>query len=92
MSLLTFGKTQLENLNLSQNMVTEEGADYLCKALEKTKTLKVLKIAANGLGRAFGKELSRVLATNSSLEFLNICSNDIGSEGGKDLQARFYNV
>ena len=48
----------LKSLSLSQNCVTEEGGIELCQALEKNKSLRELKLAANGLGHQFGKALS----------------------------------
>ena len=45
-------------LSLSQNCITEDGGIELCQALEKNKSLKTLKLAANGLGQQFGKSIS----------------------------------
>ena len=48
----------LQQLNISQNMVADQGGILLCQALEVNKRLTHLKIAANGLGEAFGKSMS----------------------------------
>merc|ERR1719245_3016757 len=58
----------------------------LCQALEVNKRLTHLKIAANGLGEAFGKSMSAMLTINSSLKSINVVSNEIGMKGGKQIQ------
>jgi len=72
----------LTELNLSMNLIGEEGAALLSVSLPKLCKLRVLTLAGNGLGPAGARALSSGLrAISATLEQLDLSLNGLEAEG-----------
>ena len=61
----------LHSLDLSDNCITQDGAQFLTKALHKNATLQELRLRGNGLEEHGGKQLEALLRVNGTLRVLD---------------------
>jgi len=71
----------LQRLCFSRNIVNDNAAVILSKALAKSKTLKELDLSKNCIGDIGSKAIANSLKHNASLEVLNLAYNFIGITG-----------
>ena len=76
---------KLTDIDLSNNQISEEKANFLFEELKANNHLKKLNLFNNNLEDEGMKSLSDTLALNSSLEYLNINNNKITEIGVKYL-------
>ncbi|UJR18189.1 hypothetical protein I4U23_005090 [Adineta vaga] len=72
----------LEELNISQNNISDVGVQYLASAM-KTSALKRLDLSANDISDEGVKYLAEALQTNLKLIQLSLSENRIGNDGVK---------
>ena len=73
----------LQELNLSYNKITSEGAKMIAEAINVNKILKKLDISHNSISDDGAAAISDGLKCNISLQELNMSYNKITSEGAK---------
>ena len=73
----------LQELNMSYNKITNEGAKMISEAIKVNKTLQKLNISENSISDDGAAAISDGLKCNSSLQELNISWNKITKEGIK---------
>ena len=73
----------LQELNLSYNKITSEGAKMIGEAIKENKILQKLDICGNSISDDGAAAISDGLKCNISLQELNMSSNNIASEGAK---------
>ena len=78
---------KLRSLNLSNNIVTDEGVEYLAKALKNSNCkLNLLDLSENNVTDEGAKCLAEALKhSNCKLNSLNLLHNNITDEGAKCL-------
>lgn len=69
---------------LSQNVIRDAGAVAMAKMLRINKSLKVLNMRANHIGREGYELLCGALETNQTLEKVLLEFNQIPEEGGAE--------
>ena len=76
----------LEEVDLSENQVGNEGSARLAESLQaSTCPLQRLDLGKNGIGNVGVRDLSGALLTNSSLAVLSLAGNSVGEEGAQAL-------
>ncbi|KAK2181369.1 hypothetical protein NP493_401g02028 [Ridgeia piscesae] len=65
----------IQELNLSDNWLGDEGGHYICDMLRENMYISDLNLSENKLGAAFARDLCQVLAVNVSLTHLNLSGN-----------------
>ena len=73
--------TCLEELNISNNKLGDDGAVTISKGITKTNTLRVLKIVYNNITSTGATAIANSLLHNTSLEVLDMSYNAIGRDG-----------
>ena len=73
----------LQELNMSYNKITNEGAKMIGEAIKVNKTLQKLDINHNSISDDGAAAISDILKCNSSLQELNVSWNKITNEGAK---------
>ena len=71
----------LQELNISKNNITDEGAQRLAEAIQINKTLQELNISKNNITDEGAKRLAEAIQVNTTLQELNISKNWISKEG-----------
>lgn len=71
----------LSRLDLQENAITDEGADALCRSLERNTTLAEINLRANLLTAAMSTSLTSMLQVNTRLTDLNLRRNALKDEG-----------
>jgi len=71
----------LEELNVSNNYLGDDGAVLLSEGMKLTKTLQKLYINDNEIKAQGTKAIAHALTVNTTLELLNMSSNAIGQDG-----------
>lgn len=73
---------KIQELDLSNNLLGEEGAVFLGATLPKLCKLRVLKLAGNGMGPTGAQALQAgLLAVSPTLQHLDMSANGLCSEG-----------
>ena len=75
----------LTSLDISHNLIEENGAHFIADALENNKTITNLDISYNKISRKGGKYIAQALKVNNSLLTLDLMSNKICEEGARSL-------
>mmetsp|Transcript_23549 Transcript_23549/g.35238 ORF Transcript_23549/g.35238 Transcript_23549/m.35238 type:complete len:578 (-) Transcript_23549:133-1866(-) len=70
----------LTNLDLSGNVLDDEGAKELADALIRNSILKVLNLNGNEIGDEGGEALAKALRSNTTLSSLSFQGNPIGEK------------
>ena len=70
----------LEEINISKNEISCEGAKILAEKLESNKTLKVLRISENSLR---DEGVMAILTSSDCLEKLDVSNTDLTETGGQ---------
>lgn len=82
------------HLDLSYNVLNDDGAEGIAAALTDTETytcrINQLNLRGNELGAAGCRTLAKALTGNSSVEYLNLNGNPIGNEGGMAVAEMLY--
>ena len=73
----------LTELNLSNNIFTDEGAKKLAEAIKVNTTLQELNISMNKITDEGAKKLAEAIKVNTTLQELNISMNKITDEGAR---------
>ena len=73
----------LQELNLSYNKITSEGAKMIGKTIKENKRLQKLEISGNSISDDGAAAISDGLKCNISLQELDMSWNEITSEGAK---------
>ena len=73
----------LQELNMSNNRITNEGAKMIGEAIKVNKTLQKLDISNNSISDDGAAAISDGLKCNISLQELNMSDNQIANEGAK---------
>ena len=79
------GNTTLTNLNLSNFVISDSGAESLSKSLSDNSAISNLNLSLNGIGHDGAKFLSLGLRANTHLTILNLRGNNIGDPGAASL-------
>ena len=74
------GNTTLEDLDLHDNNIQDDGAKALAKALIFNETLKSLYLRYTQIGDEGAKALAKALEFNKTLKYLDLSRNQIGDE------------
>ena len=74
-----------QELNMSYNNITSEGAKCIAEAIKVNTTLQKLDINNNKLSDDGATAISECLKYNNSLQELNMAGNNITSEGAKTI-------
>ncbi|KAF9121453.1 Leucine-rich repeat-containing protein 34 [Linnemannia schmuckeri] len=80
--------TDLQELNLARNKLTDQDIDVLCKALAHNRGLKVLDLSLNSFGEHGTRAIATLLAGNSpsedgvGLREIDLSDNELTEEGG----------
>ena len=80
-SFMEAENTKITHLNISNNNLSDTGAETIAEALEGNTTLVVLDISNNSVTDEGIKALAKALEGNSKLTTLNISNNNIGDDG-----------
>lgn len=80
--LRSHGKTKVDNLDLSNNRISDNGFIELAKALNETKVMR-LDISSNKITDKCTIQASGVLMRNKNLKELNMQDNQITNEISK---------
>jgi len=71
----------LTSLDIGGSRIGDDGAEILATTLLKCRTLKILKVGANGIGLIGGEAFAKLLGSgNCALEELDLSRNDIVDE------------
>ena len=70
------GKSTLEVLCLSHNMITDEGAIALADAIHENQSLQCLTLKSNSIAQAGLTALGDAIGKNNTLQFLSVFGND----------------
>jgi len=73
--------TSLEEINIKNNKLGDDGAVILSKGIIKSYTLRVLDITENNITATGATAIAESLLYNTSLEVLNMSNNAIGEDG-----------
>ena len=74
--------TMLQNLDISHNVVSDDGVSFITDCFKMNSTLSILNLSNNNITDEGAK---RVLEANTTLQKLNISSNRITDKGAKGL-------
>ena len=74
-------------LNISGNLIGDDGVTHLAEALKQNKTLAILYIGNCGITDAGVAPLAEALQINSSLRHLNVQYNKLSENGRTKLFA-----
>jgi Ran GTPase-activating protein (RanGAP) involved in mRNA processing and transport len=72
-----------EELNLSDNLIGDEGAQYLAEGLKDNKALKVLLLPRTGITAAGMSHIGALLGNSTSVQNVILSGNHIDAEGVK---------
>ena len=75
----------LVELDLSSNLITQEGAVSLAKLVAKSKRLTTLLLSFNAIGSQGAESLALALQANSQMTILGLSSNGIRDQGASAL-------
>ena len=87
-SLMAFGlcnNRTICTLDISNNNISNLGAQEIARALHMNQTLQTLNISSNNIQVDGTKAMAKALHENQTLQTLNISSNDIQVDGAKAL-------
>lgn len=79
-------RCSLECLDLGGNQVGDEGAAWLCQALQLGSSLAELRLSSTGIGSRGAAKLAEVLPV-SKLRSLKLRDNKVGADGATQLAA-----
>jgi len=82
----------LEELNISNNILGDHGAELLSEGITNTKTLRVLNISNNNIGPSGAIAIANALTNITSLEELNMSYNKLGDHGAELLSEGITNT
>ena len=85
-SLIAFGlcnNRTICTLDISNNNISNLGAQEIARALHMNQTLQTLNISSNDIQVDGAKAMAKALHENQALQALNISSNDIQVDGAK---------
>ncbi|KAF9327375.1 Leucine-rich repeat-containing protein 34 [Linnemannia elongata] len=80
--------TDLQELNLARNKLTDQDIDVICKALANNRGLKVLDLSLNSFGEHGTRAIAALLAGDSTTEDgvglreIDLSDNELTEEGG----------
>jgi Ran GTPase-activating protein (RanGAP) involved in mRNA processing and transport len=80
--------THLRSLEISYNLVGDDGAKAFAEALKNNTTLEDLMLIDNGIGVAGLEALEEALKVNTTLQYLNLDGNVTLYEPGFETHAR----
>jgi len=83
--ILRFGNSSLLRLDLESNLLQDEGAGNIAKALRYNNTLTHLNLSSNGIGDKGASVLASSLKTNTSLTHLQLWRNRISDVGAVNI-------
>ena len=75
----------IQQLNISDDDIGDEGARCLADALKTNTSLQKLNISWTHIGDEGAQWLADTLKTNTTLQLLHISDDDIGAEGARYL-------
>lgn len=87
LALKLFNNSTLETLDLSYNLIGDDGVLSLSQMLlpNHYSSLKILSLNKNGISNDGVQYLAEMLQTNQTLTELSLSDNEIGNEGVKQL-------
>lgn len=71
----------ISHLNLSRNVIGDDGSAAIAFALQSNHCLRQLNLASCGIGSEGGRQLASALRSNRTLEILDLASNNLKEVG-----------
>jgi len=84
-AILARQNNQLNSLDLSGNVLKDNGMKELCQNLPGMRSLTLLDLSSNELGDQAALSLASCLETLASMSSLNLSMNNLGDNGMKNL-------